>query len=142
MYWYTGLADTVGYDALSDARSGSAYFAKAGFPVTLDTPPGVTHNLSGKFGPITGQQLDKHDVVPTATPTTTPRPTATPTTTPKPTATPTTTPTATSKPTATPRREALHQVEQGEGDAEGRYPQGNIPTTFRTANPPGVAALA
>lgn len=61
MHWYTGAEDTVGYNALRDAERGSAYYAQAGFATTLETPAGVDHNLSGQFGPVVGEQLDRHD---------------------------------------------------------------------------------
>lgn len=100
MHWYTGADDvggscSEGYNALRDAQNGSAYYRGQGFPATLETPAGVCHNLSGRFGPVTGQQLDLHDSVgappsptPTATPTPTPTPTATATATPTPTPSP------------------------------------------------------
>lgn len=61
MHWYTGADDTVGYNALRDAQRGAEYYAQAGFATTLETPAGVGHNLSGRFGPVVGQQLDLHD---------------------------------------------------------------------------------
>jgi len=61
MHWYTGAADTSGYNALLDAQRGSEYYARAGFPTSLETPAGVGHDLSGRFGPVVGQQLALHD---------------------------------------------------------------------------------
>lgn len=66
MHWYTGADDdgscsSDGYDALRDAERGSEYYRDEGFPATLETPAGVCHDLSGRFGPVTGEQLDLHD---------------------------------------------------------------------------------
>ncbi len=68
MYWYTGAADDgtcVGheYNALSDAQRGSAYYTTRGFSTGLETPAGVCHNLSGKFGTVVDGQLDRYDAV-------------------------------------------------------------------------------
>jgi predicted peptidase len=63
MHWYTGASDdgTCGdsdYDALSDAKEGSSFYRKAGFSATLETPRGTCHDLTGRFGPVTGKRLD------------------------------------------------------------------------------------
>lgn len=63
MYWYTGASDDgtcadSDYDALGDANEGSSSYRAKGFRVTLDTPAGVCHDLSGRFGPVTGKRLD------------------------------------------------------------------------------------
>jgi hypothetical protein len=63
MHWYTGLADDGSggsYNALRDARAGSAFYRDQGFLVDLETPSGVGHGLSGRFGPIVGRHLDDH----------------------------------------------------------------------------------
>ena len=76
MHWYTGLDDDGSggsYNALRDARAGSAYYGEQGFDVDLTTPSGVGHGLSGRFGPIVGGHLDDH-----ANDTTTPTPEPTP----------------------------------------------------------------
>lgn len=74
MHWYTGALDdgscsSDGYNALGDARRGSEYYRGLGFGVTLETPAGVCHDLDGRFGPVTGQQLDLHDNSDTTMPT-------------------------------------------------------------------------
>lgn len=61
MHWYTGADDTVDFDALQAAKKGVAYYTDQGFQTSYEWPPGVNHNLSGKFGPVTGEQLDLHD---------------------------------------------------------------------------------
>ncbi len=63
MYWYTGARDNgtcadSDYNALGDAREGSSYYRAKGFPATLHTPAGVCHDLTGRFGPVTGGRLD------------------------------------------------------------------------------------
>jgi len=63
MYWYTGASDDgtcadSDYNALGDAREGSSFYRTAGFPVTLRTPAGLCHDLTGRFGPVTGERLD------------------------------------------------------------------------------------
>lgn len=63
MHWYTGARDdgTCGdsdYDALSDAREGSSFYRNEGFPATLEKPAGLCHDLTRRFGPVTGQRLD------------------------------------------------------------------------------------
>jgi poly(3-hydroxybutyrate) depolymerase len=66
MYWYTGGADNGtcpghSYNALADAQRGSAYYRGRGFTTGLETPAGVCHGLSGRFGTVVGQQLDRYD---------------------------------------------------------------------------------
>ncbi len=63
LYWYTGASDDgtcadSDYDALSDAREGSSFYRGEGFPATLATPDGLCHDLTGRFGPVTGKRLD------------------------------------------------------------------------------------
>lgn len=68
MYWYTGGSDNGSctghaYNALGDAQRGSAYYAGLGFSTGLETPAGVCHDLSGRFGSVVGGQLDRYDTV-------------------------------------------------------------------------------
>ncbi len=90
MHWYTGLLDDGRggtYNALADARAGSAWYANRGFRTSLATPSGVGHALSGRFGAVVGAQLDLYDrpsASPTPAPTLAPTPTPTPTSTPAP----------------------------------------------------------
>lgn len=63
MHWYTGARDNgtcadSDYDALGDANEGSRFYRGEGFPVTLEKPAGLCHDLSGRFGPVTGKRLD------------------------------------------------------------------------------------
>ena len=63
MHWYTGARDDgtcadSDYDALGDANEGSRFYRGKGFPVTLEKPAGLCHDLSGRFGPVTGKRLD------------------------------------------------------------------------------------
>lgn len=63
MHWYAGADDVAvwgGYSGLDEAGSGLDRYAAAGFPTPMEVPEGVTHDLSGCFGPILGQQLDAH----------------------------------------------------------------------------------
>lgn len=87
MHWYTGGADngtTVsdGYNALLDAQKGSAWYAGRGFTVDLESPPGLGHNLSGKFGTVLARHLDDHPEIPHNPVATTPAPTPVATTNP------------------------------------------------------------
>lgn len=48
MHWFTGQEDTAensdeGFDALGEARAGSAYYRERGFTVSTDFPAGVGH---------------------------------------------------------------------------------------------------
>lgn len=66
MHWYTGASDNGtcngnGYDALADVQRGSAYYAARGFVTSVETPAGVCHDLSGRFGTVIGAQLDRYD---------------------------------------------------------------------------------
>lgn len=83
MHWYTGLDDNGanGYNALSDARAGSAYYKGMGFPATLESPAGINHD-NINFGKVVGEQLAKYPASPTPTPTPSPTPTPTPVQTP------------------------------------------------------------
>lgn len=67
MHFTTGQDDTgPGYDALSDARRGSAAYHDAGAAVTLDTPAGQDHSDTPQtLGQVLASQLDAS---PTATP--------------------------------------------------------------------------
>jgi hypothetical protein len=89
MHWYTGLADDGSggsYNALRDARAGSAFYRDRGFVVDLETPSGVGHGLSGRFGPIVGRHLADHaDDATTPAPTPVPTPVPTPAPAPAPT---------------------------------------------------------
>jgi poly(3-hydroxybutyrate) depolymerase len=70
MHWFTGADDdgrNGSYDALSDARLGFQWYRDSGFTTTQEHPAGLGHGLSGRFGTIVDQQLDRH-VGPTATP--------------------------------------------------------------------------
>jgi predicted peptidase len=63
MHWYTGASDDgtcadSDYDALGDANEGSRFYRGKGFSVTLEKPAGLCHDLSGRFGPVTGKLLD------------------------------------------------------------------------------------
>lgn len=63
MHWYTGASDDgtcadSDYDALGDAAEGSRSYRGKGFRATLETPAGLCHDLSGRFGPVTGKRLD------------------------------------------------------------------------------------
>ena len=102
MHWYTGAADTVGFNALSAAKGGLSYYAGLGFPTSSEWPANTGHTLSGRFGKVVAQQLDAHPFKGSSTPTPTPTPTRTTTPTPTPTPTPTRTTTPTATPTATP----------------------------------------
>ena len=108
LLWYTGSADTGagtsdGYDALSDAKRGVAWYAARGFVTSRVEPAGVTHSgLGTRFGGVLAGQLDRYPApvggstsVPTPAPTPTPTPTPTPIPTPAPTPTPNPTPTPT-----------------------------------------------
>jgi hypothetical protein len=94
MHWYTGLADDGSdnsYNALRDARAGSAHYAGRGFAATLESPAGVDHN-GLPFGKVVGEQLDKHQVstaVPAPAPANAPAPAPAPA--PSPVAAPSTT---------------------------------------------------
>lgn len=63
MHWHTGAADTGTspgwYDALADAKKGSAWYSAQGFQTTLETPAGVGH-AGLPFGRVVGEQLAKH----------------------------------------------------------------------------------
>ncbi|MBL8158896.1 hypothetical protein JNJ66_00380 [Candidatus Saccharibacteria bacterium] len=48
MKWYTGQEDVAanasdGYDALSDAKEGEAYYREKGFETSIETPAGIDH---------------------------------------------------------------------------------------------------
>ena len=63
MFWYTGADDdgsssSDGYDALSDAVAGEAWYSGQGFTTGHTYPAGVAHNLSGRFGNVVGARLD------------------------------------------------------------------------------------
>ena len=63
MHWYTGARDDgtcaeSDYDALGDANEGARFYRGKGFPATLEKPAGLCHDLSGRFGPVTGKRLD------------------------------------------------------------------------------------
>jgi len=75
MHWYTGLDDNGanGYNALRDARAGSAYYKGKGFPETLESPAGINHD-NINFGKVVGGQLAKYPASPTPTPRSTPKP--------------------------------------------------------------------
>lgn len=66
LYWYTGSDDDGstsedGYDALGDARSGSAWYAARGFRVRLVVAAGFDHeDLGTRFGSVLAGQLDAH----------------------------------------------------------------------------------
>lgn len=88
MHWYTGAADTGasdGYDALSYAKAGEAWYANRGFRTSHEYPAGVAHDLSGRFGGVVAAVLDANrSATPSVTPTptsTSPRPSASATTT-------------------------------------------------------------
>lgn len=73
MHWYTGALDngscsSDGYNALRDANNGSAYYQTQGFTTSIETPAGVCHDLSGRFGTVTGQQLALYDVPSSSSP--------------------------------------------------------------------------
>lgn len=85
--WATGTADTGagssdGYDALADARAGSAAYLRAGWPATIWTPVGVDHDaIRGQLGALLDYQLTEAAgrTAPTPSPTaTTTGPTAEP----------------------------------------------------------------
>lgn len=91
MHWYTGADDDGtrsddGYDAIGDrvhgARAGLAWYQGQGFTrLSSEWPPGVRHDLDGRFGRVVAEQLDQHPAsVPSATPSMTPSvpPAATP----------------------------------------------------------------
>lgn len=60
MHWYTGANDTVGFDALGAARAGANWYSGRDFKTNLESPAGVDHNLSGRFGPVVARHLDDH----------------------------------------------------------------------------------
>lgn len=103
LHWYTGGADngtTVsdGYNALLDAQKGSAWYAAQGFTVDLEAPPGLGHDLSGRFGTVLARHLDDHPAIPQNPVATTAAPTPVATTNPT---TVTTVTTTTTPPVAT-----------------------------------------
>lgn len=64
MHWYAGqddLPDPVwgGYGGLEEAVDGEEWYADAGFTTSAEYPPEVTHDLSERFGPIVGAELDE-----------------------------------------------------------------------------------
>jgi predicted esterase len=64
MHWYTGLDDTAenaedGYDAISDAQEGFAFYESQGMQVTSQWPPGVNHDNIPE-AQIVGEQLQKY----------------------------------------------------------------------------------
>lgn len=74
MHWYTGQNDNGRYNALGDARNGSSWYTARGFETSLQTPAGVGHSLSGRFGGVVAQQLDRHDDGKSAAPAPAPAP--------------------------------------------------------------------
>jgi len=61
MHWYTGADDDgrddpQGYDALTDAEQGSAWYRREGFDTELESPAGVGHD-DLPFGEVVGEQL-------------------------------------------------------------------------------------
>lgn len=97
MHWYTGASDSVGFDAIGAARAGVSWYAGRGFETDLESPAGLGHNLSGRFGSVLAKHLDAHQpngnggpTPPNPTPSTTPpapKPSTTPPA-PKPSTTP------------------------------------------------------
>lgn len=97
MHWYTGSRDdgttaSDGYNALTDAKKGSAWYADRGFRVSRAEPAGLDHDdLGTRFGTVLAGQLDANPApsapsIPTPTPApTTPAPTTPAPTTPAPT---------------------------------------------------------
>jgi predicted esterase len=65
MHWFTGAADTAansdeGFNAIGQAKSGRAWYAKRGFRTTAAHPAGVGHDLSGRFGAVIAGVLDRN----------------------------------------------------------------------------------
>lgn len=64
LLWYTGSLDDGrgsddGYDALSDARRGHAWYEARGFRATRQQPAGLDHSdLGSRFGTVLAAQLD------------------------------------------------------------------------------------
>jgi hypothetical protein len=63
MHWYTGAQDDgtcvdSDYDALGDANEGFRFYRGKGFSASLEKPAGLCHDLTGRFGPVTGKRLD------------------------------------------------------------------------------------
>lgn len=86
LYWYTGSLDDGrntddGYNALRDAKAGSAYYAAQGFSTQRDEPAGLDHNALGtRFGTVLGAQIDKFASTTNPTTPTTPTTPTNPTT--------------------------------------------------------------
>lgn len=70
MLWYTGSLDDGrgtddGYDALSDAKRGQAWYESRGFRATRRQPAGLDHSdLGTRFGTVLAGQLDAHRIQP------------------------------------------------------------------------------
>ncbi len=66
LHWYTGSADngrtsSDGYDALSDAKRGVAWYAARGFVTSRAEPAGVDHSgLGTRFGGVLAEQIAKY----------------------------------------------------------------------------------
>lgn len=94
LHWYTGSLDdgrntSDGYNALADAKRGSAYYAAAGFTTSREEPAGLDHNALGtRFGTAMAAQIDRFAST-TAPAPTTPAPAPSPSATPRPTTQPT-----------------------------------------------------
>ena len=64
LHWCSGELDDGsdpdgdGYDALTSARAGMAWYESRSCQVSMETPEGYGHDLDGLFGPIVGEQLD------------------------------------------------------------------------------------
>jgi predicted esterase len=142
MHWYTGANDTGSFDALGAARAGVNWYAGRGFETDLESPAGVGHNLSGRFGPVLAKHLDAHEPnssgassVPVAAPA--PAPSTTPPATAAPTSAPTivqpVAPTATQPAPSTAPAEWAHVVRPTRNGAhlDVDIPVGVRPTTFR-----------
>lgn len=62
LHWYTGADDTgrrSGYNALRDAKAGEAHYAAKGFGTSHEYPADTGHDLSGRFGGVLAQQMDR-----------------------------------------------------------------------------------
>lgn len=111
MHWYTGSRDdgttaSDGYNALADAKKGSAWYADRGFRVSRAEPAGLDHDdLGTRFGTVLAGQLDANPA-PSGSSTPTPAPT---TPTPAPT-TPTPAPTTPAPTTPAPTTPAPSQA--------------------------------
>ena len=56
----TAANSDEGFNAIGQAKSGRAWYAKRGFRTTAAHPAGVGHDLSGRFGAVIAGVLDRN----------------------------------------------------------------------------------